>query len=215
MLRVSFFVECLFVDIHCKNLWRGYQCPDLSIIFRLHFPAFEANKLYRFLAPGWSVVCEMPRGRSLKIHLCGLEIYLCVGKYTSAVGICTKTTFPHFPFCRPGKGQHTEHRGRLWPTKVLQSHFSFSLLNSMNMTNKNQRRPKKTTWWVTSSSRKQWNNLKRNFIFFFYCSILGTFSPVKNTKKMKMGIGMTAHGFDKISTFSRFLDTGVSYVRLA
>ena len=166
MLRVSFFVECLFVDIHCKNLWRGYQCPDLSIIFRLHFPAFEANKLYRFLAPGWSVVCEMPRGRSLKIHLCGLEIYLCVGKYTSAVGICTKTTFPHFPFCRPGKGQHTEHRGRLWPTKVLQSHFSFSLLNWMKMTNKNQRRPKKTTWWVTSSSRKQWNYLKRNFIFF-------------------------------------------------
>ena len=126
--------------------WESAPLLDNShpLIFCLPFPAFRAinpSVISSWRQPG----VGNDNGQSLKIHPCGLEIHLCVGKYTSAVGICTKTTFPHFPFCRPGKGQHTEHRGRLWPTKVLQSHFSFSLLNSMNMTNKNQRRPKKTT----------------------------------------------------------------------
>ena len=56
------------------------------------FRAFKTNK------PNWRQVGVWnDKGRSLKIHLCGLEIYLCVGKYTSAVWICTKTTFSYFP----------------------------------------------------------------------------------------------------------------------
>ena len=148
--------------------WRRYHCPDLSIIFRLHFPAFEANKpnctgSWRQVG-WWCVKCqEGVVWKSISV----VWKYIFVLENTPLrSGFARKPHFPIFLFAAREKVNTLEHRGRLWPTKVLQSHFSFSLLNSMNMTNKNQRRPKKTTWWVTSSSRKQWNNLKRNFIFF-------------------------------------------------
>ena len=78
-------------------------------IFCLPFPAFRAinpSVISSWRQPG----VGNDNGQSLKIHPCGLEIHLCVGKYTSAVGICTKTTFPHFlvsfsptPSAKPGK----------------------------------------------------------------------------------------------------------------
>ena len=80
-----------------------------SLIFCLPFPAFRAinpSVISSWRQPG----VGNDNGQSLKIHPCGLEIHLCVGKYTSAVGICTKTTFPHFlvsfsptPSTKPGE----------------------------------------------------------------------------------------------------------------
>ena len=185
--------------------WRRYHCPDLSIIFRLHFPAFEANKpnctgSWRQVGR-WCVKCQ--EGVVWK-YISVVWKYIFVLENTPLrSGFARKPHFPIFLFAAREKVNTLSTGG---VCGLLRFYNPISLLVCWIQwiwqikIKDDLRRQLDESLLPPENNEIVWKEIS----YFFYWSILGTLSPVKNTKKMKIGAGMTAHGFDKISTFSRF-----------